>query len=261
MGKRQWFLLAIGFLFAGLIYFAFDIRPPESEERDRVRLMNASTTSEEVLIRDGLKILDKNVQSEIRALGMGLREAKNAEDSIQLYKQLSGSWYAVNNAVIAGLYAEKVAELEQSAASWGIAGTTFALASKKEQSNSKEQLYAIERSRSAFESAISLDPEEVDYRVNLAVTYADFPPKDNPMQGIQSLLALSRNYPDHAGVLYQLGRFGLQTGQYEKAIGRLEKVIKMEPDRRNAYCLLVEAYEQIGNIEKARQARVKCEQD
>ena len=261
MGKVQWYLLALGFIAAGAIYFLFDIRPPESKEFDKVRSMNGSTTSEEVLIREGLEQLPPQAQSEIRALGLSVREAAGRSDSLDLYKSLSGSWFAADNAVVAGIYAERVAALEASANAWGIAGTTFALAAKKSDNGSKEQLYALDHARAAFESAISLDPDNIDHRVNLAVTYADFPPEDNPMQGIQSLLGLSRNYPDHPGVLYQLGRFGMQTGQHEKAIGRLEKVVEMEPNRVRAYCLLVEAYEAIGNTDKARIAREKCEQN
>jgi uncharacterized protein HemY len=89
--------------------------------------------------------------------------------------------------------------------------------------------------------------------------YAENPPQDNPMKGILMLLDLNKKFPENVGVLVNLGRLGLKTAQFEKAAQRLEKVIVLEPDNRSANCLLIEAYEGLGQKEKVLFYQNKCE--
>jgi Tfp pilus assembly protein PilF len=58
--------------------------------------------------------------------------------------------------------------------------------------------------------------------------------------------------------LYQLARFGLQTGQIDKAIERLLTALNLEPNNKRVICLLAEAYEKSGNKTKAEEFSLKC---
>jgi lipopolysaccharide biosynthesis regulator YciM len=56
-----------------------------------------------------------------------------------------------------------------------------------------------------------------------------------------------------------LGRLSIQSGQWDKAVARLEHVLELEPQNREALYFLGEAYKGKGNKEKAIQTFRKLE--
>jgi tetratricopeptide (TPR) repeat protein len=258
MGKAQWILLSMGIAVAAFIYFGMDTRPPEAYERQESRSLNIQRTSAVNLVREKLPTLPQEDQARIRGIYSAYENSLNPSDSIAYLKELSGAWYEQKEPVVAGHYAELVASMDSSADAWSMAGTTYALAFHMEKVSEKELLFAVDQSRAAFEKAITLDAENVNHRINLALTYVEQPPQNNPMKGIQMLLSLNEKYPESATVLYQLGRLGMQTGQYEKAIKRLEKAIAIEPMKIKAHCLLADAYAATNQSEKAKLSQQKC---
>ena len=80
------------------------------------------------------------------------------------------------------------------------------------------------------------------------------------MKGIIMLMDLNKQHPEHVGILTNLGRLGLKTSQFEKAAQRLEKALEIEPNNLTANCLIVKAYEGLGNEEKAKAFQKKCEE-
>ena len=73
------------------------------------------------------------------------------------------------------------------------------------------------------------------------------------------LLDLNKQYPENVSTLLALARFGMQTGQYAKAVTRLEKALQLEPENRKVICLIVQAYEGAGNVEKAKEFEKNCQ--
>jgi uncharacterized protein HemY len=90
--------------------------------------------------------------------------------------------------------------------------------------------------------------------------YAENPPQDNPMKGVMMLVELNKQFPENVSVLAQLGRLAIKTGQWEKAIERLEQALAIEPENSFAVCLLAQAYEGSGNQEQAGIFFAKCEE-
>ena len=80
--------------------------------------------------------------------------------------------------------------------------------------------------------------------------YIEQPQPDTPMKGIQLLLELNNKNPESVQVLYHLARFGIQTGQNEKAIARIEKGLSIEPDNKKLICLAAKAYRAVNQQEK-----------
>ena len=68
---------------------------------------------------------------------------------------------------------------------------------------------------------------------------------DNPqsqMKGILQMRSLSEKYPENADLQWNMGLFSIQSGQYEKAIARFEKVINIDAQRLDAYMQLAVSY-------------------
>lgn len=51
-------------------------------------------------------------------------------------------------------------------------------------------------------------------------------------QGIQQLLAVVKQDPDHEKAIYHLGLFSIESGQLEKAEKRFEKLILLQPENQ-----------------------------
>lgn len=240
-----------------LLYFGFDTKTKNLDKIEEKRALNAASTDIRALLKEAKALLEPGQLASVQSFEQAVQASTNKEDKVQNLKLLSGAWYEIGKPEIAGFYASEIAELLQDETSWSIAGTTYGIGLQR-ASSEKVKEFCLQNAISAFENAITINPENVDHKVNLAVCYSDNPPKDNPMKGILMLIDLNKKHPDNVGVLTNLGRLGIQTGQFEKAIGRLERVISLKPDHTKAYCLLADAYQGAGNESKATAAAEKC---
>ncbi len=258
MSKTQLSVLAFVGAFFLILYFGFDTKPETQLEVDKNRALNAESTGIQSLLLRAKKNLHASNASEILLGEAKLADAKDDVTKVEAFKLLSSAWYKINNYAIAGYYAEQVAEIESTDIAWEIAGATFNRGMNfGEEEKAKE--YCTQRAIQGFENAISLNPSNLTHKVNLAVCYAERPPKDNPMKGVKMLLDLNRENPDNVAALSSLGRFGIQTGQFEKAAARLEKALQLEPSNIKANCLLTQAYEGLGQMDKAKHYKDICE--
>ena len=79
------------------------------------------------------------------------------------------------------------------------------------------------------------------------------------MAGVKMLLDVVAKNPNHINALINLGYFAIQSGQYDKAIARFEKVLEVDPGFKEAYLYLADIYVKTGkkdiaikNLEKYR---------
>lgn len=107
----------------------------------------------------------------------------------------------------------------------------------------------------SFKTAMVLD-SNTENRLKLATAYMD--QGTAPMQGVGILLDVVAKDSDNADAQMLLGKFGLVSHQYDKAIVRLEKVVSLRPKNYDALFLLAEAYRGKGDKEKAIQILEKC---
>ncbi len=241
-----------------VLYLGFDTIPPKQKVLEKSRQLNLESTSVTNLIQEAQTKLTPEQKSILEAINLDLTKAENdSVKLVQILKSLSGTWYEMGFSAIAGNYAEDIASIEKSEESWSMAGTTYALCVKSTE-ETKVKEFCSKRAIKAFESAISIDPENVETRINLAICYVDNPVQDNPMKGILMLRELNTKFPDNVSVLNQLGKLALQTNQTDKALERLEAALRLEPKNQNTICLLATAYQNVGNETKAAEFKKKC---
>jgi len=242
---------------AALLYFGFSNKPPQQKKIEAQRKIQSQSTSAAVLLKEAKENLSETQRNQILALEEQIAQVPNDTLRIELTKRLSGAWYDLGHPELAGIYAEQIAERESTAESWGIAGTTYSICLQRAEVK-KITDFCSSKAVSAFESAISLEPEEVEHRLNLALIYTERPPTDNPMKGILMLVDLNKKNPDNVPVLVNLGRLALQTGQIDKAVERLERAVQLEPSSKRATCLLSDVYLQKGDQAKAKMMGERC---
>jgi tetratricopeptide (TPR) repeat protein len=249
-------IVAALILFCGL-YFGFDRKPATRQTVDRSRELQGEATTLETLLGAARPRLSAEQAAAVGALEQQLGAANTDAQRSEALRQLSGRWYDTGELAVAGGYAEQVARLENTDTAWSVAGATYyhALVQAKEP---LVRDFAAQHAVKAFESAASLNPANPEHRVNLALVYAEAPPPDNPMQAVLLLRDLEAKYPEAPAVYNALGRLAIKTGQWARAVERLEKAYALDPANPNTPCLLARAYEGAGNADKASEFAQRC---
>lgn len=231
--SNQKIFLAVGVILIALLYFGFDYKPKNIKSLEKSRDGNLEVTSIENLLLDANKKLSLEEQTILDALKP--RDNNNVEG----LKTYASKWYELGYPVISAFYAEQVAKSDSSADSWSIAGTSYGLGFKA-STNEQEKAFAHKRAILCFESAISINPEDVANQINLALMYVDRAPQDQPMKGILMLRDLNTKFPQNVGVINQLARLAIGTNQLAKAEERLKQAIAIEPDNIVSICMLAD---------------------
>ncbi len=261
MRNREQTLYILGaiLLVAGL-YWGFDTKPSTQKALEKSRVLNSQGFDLGSILTETKKTLKKDELEYVEALESQVQYAGQDSIKVEILKLLSGNWFKLGEPILAGIYAKEIAETDQTARSWAIAGTTFAAALQQAELEDKDRVLARDQAIDAFEHAISLEPMVVEHRVNQALCYIETPDADQPMKGIQMLAALATNYPESALPPYHLARLAMQTGQYEKAEERIEQALKLAPADARIACLAIDIYTGVSKPEKANKLADLCTQ-
>lgn len=260
MTKAQWIVTGLAVILLLGLYLGFDIKPSSREKVDQSRALVAQSTDVQSLLKQARAELPSPASSGILALELDLDKAgADTTARVEALKRLSGQWYELGYPAISGFYAEEVAGLEKGEEAWSVAGTTYALCLQQSREEKVRQ-YCFSRAVNAFENAISLNPSNADHKINLALTYVEAPVQGEEMKGIMMLRDLNQEQPDNAAALFHLGRLAIQTNQFDKAVERLTRVLELDPENKQAPCLLQIAYEGLGDQARSAEFASRCKQ-
>ena len=115
--------------------------------------------------------------------------------------------------------------------------------------DSLQRSYFVSKAIENYTKVLELNPKNLDAKTDLGICYAEG--TSNPMQGIMMLREVVKENPNHENAQLNLGFLSIKSGQYEKAIDRLNIVFKINPARIDAYIFLGQTYFQMGKKEKA----------
>lgn len=76
-------------------------------------------------------------------------------------------------------------------------------------------------------------------------------PQGSPMESIMAIRQVLEIDPNHLKANFTLGALSFSTGQYERAIERMSKVVEIAPETEEAYKILVESYNNLGRVDSA----------
>lgn len=258
MGRSQWIAVAAVSVLLLLTYWGCPVRPPEME--DGFKRGPLESTGLESLIRAARSELRPAEIATLSDLESRLEKEELPGNRRPLLEQLAGEWYKAGHPAISGIYAKEIAEEANTEDAWSITATTFNICIKQEGADDKTRQFCASQAEQAYQAAISLDPEDADNRINLAVSYTDFPPRDNPMKGILLLRQLEQEYPENARVYTTLAQLAIKTNQWEKAAERLEQAVQLAPDNPDAVCNLARVYETLNRTDEAAPLALRCQE-
>mgnify|MGYP006313218137 CR=1 FL=1 len=115
--------------------------------------------------------------------------------------------------------------------------------------------WKTEQAIALFEKGIELYPDNDDLKIGLGSCYVFGKGRvggpEETMKGIQQLLSVVRKDSNNMKAQMMLGVGGYVSGQYDKAIERLQKVITAQPDNLEAIAFLADTYAAKGDKEEA----------
>lgn len=243
MSKIQLLVLALALVFMATLY-SCPTRPPERAKIDQDRQEQATAIDLDKLLLRAKEIYSQEQLSPILALEQQLSAENVEEKQTELLKSISSEWNTLGDFALGGVYAEQVSGLLQSDAAFSIAGTTYFSCFKRDR-DSLVRSFCMEKAIQSFESAISVAPEDQTHKVNLGLCYVEGGAQ--PMKGIMIIRDVAEKHPENALAGITLGKLSLRTGQYDKAIQRLETVLKTNPNQADAHYWLGLTYQAMNN--------------
>ena len=177
------------------------------------------------------------------------------KQQIEANKQLASFWKdSIHSFEPYAYYLSQSVKLENSEKNLTFAAQLILDNLRGEQDPAKLN-WEAEQAIELFEQAIILNPESDDLKIGLGSCYIYGKGRtgrpEETMKGIQQLLSVVKKDSANMKAQLVLGVGGFVSGQYDKAIDRLTKVVKAEPGNLEAVAFLADAYASKGNKAEA----------
>ncbi len=263
MQKGQLLAGAIAIGVVGALFFWGNTKPPQKNtpaptaataEAGHAHDVAEAITFEELLASAKAK-LSAEQNTTLTGIEQQVKRGDVQDQQMHTYHALARKWEDFKDFPVAAYYHAEAAKLENSEKTLTFAGNLFlTLLSKTEDVRVRkwEALQAID----CFQKAIDLNPDNDTLQIALASCYIEG--TGETMQGVQLLLGVTRSNPDNVPANLILGRMAVQSGQFDKAIKRLEELVSKHPDNSEAMYFLAEAYKGQGQTDKAVEWFEKC---
>jgi tetratricopeptide (TPR) repeat protein len=151
-------------------------------------------------------------------------------------------------------YTSEAAKLENSEKKLTFAAQLFLEGLRIEQDAARLDWMTTE-AIGLFERGLKLNPSNDELRIGLGSCYVYGKGRSgNPqetMKGIQELLAVARKDSNNMKAQMVLGVGGLVSGQFDKALERFQRVVKVQPNNLEAIAYLADAYAAKGDKAEA----------
>lgn len=156
-------------------------------------------------------------------------------------------FYGLNRQPIAAsLFKEKLAIKTNTSKDWTETGTRFYVSSQFYPNYQKDLL---DKAIHSLEKALEIDPKNLDAKVKLGVCFVEG--TSEPMKGIGLLREVLEADSNNLDAHLNLGLFAIQSGQYDKAIDRFNKILSINPQYIEAYIYLGQTFANKGDKKKA----------
>ncbi len=258
--KGQWILIAAIAVLV-VVIFSLDLVAPNTSKANQGGAARDQGTTQTVTVtleseaKQAKQNVTATVKQNIESLEKGLKGLEAVEKAAGL-KQIAESYAASSQFAAAGFYYSEAAAIENTSNTYVLAGDYFRNEYRTTGDSLRSDAFA-EKATTAYKQALEINPSDLEAKTGLGACYVDA--SQNPMEGIQLLLSVVKENPEHINANLNLGLFSMRSGQYDKAIERFETVAKYRPTAE-IYAFIAESYEKVGDNTKAIQALEKVKE-
>jgi tetratricopeptide (TPR) repeat protein len=203
----------------------------------------ASTFSIDTLLLQAKKNLTPNQLIWINNLENSITRGDVKGQQLNVYHQLSHFWK--DSARFFEPYAWYEAEgarLENSEKSLTFAARLFLDDLQNDQLDNRRMWKALQ-AKDLFERSLKINPDNDSAKVGLGACYLFGNITSNPMEGIAKIREVVQKDSTNVYAQLTLVKGSMLSGQFDKAISRLETVIKLQPGNWESLLLMADLYE------------------
>lgn len=251
--KKQLWLAIGGFILIQIFYFGFDTVQLNKEGTVGA---DGEVTAEHAW-DDHLDEALASLNEEDRTMVETLMDQADQNEVVTL-KQLASFWVSRSEWELGGHYLEVIAGLSSTAEDIVSAARTYATGAQQEKDASHRTIFR-RKALSLYDQVIAMENDPFQVELEKVLFMIKVPDDENPMLGVLSLVELSKNYPQEPEVFVHLGKFSIQTGQWDKARERLEQAYELNPESKETICLLSTVYKEVGESEQSARFSQLCE--
>lgn len=180
------------------------------------------------------------------------------DQQIHVYHQLARFWAdSVRVFEPYAWYNAEAARLENSEKNLTFAARLFLDNLQNDEVAKRRQWKALQ-AKDLFERSLMINPGNDSAKVGIGACYLFGEISTTPMEGILKIREVVEKDSTNLYAQMMLARGSLISGQYDKAISRLETVNRLKPDDIDAMLLLAEVYERMNDKKKAISWYQKC---
>ncbi|MCW3083268.1 MAG: hypothetical protein JWP12_634 [Bacteroidetes bacterium] len=249
VNKTQLIVISGSLVLIVLLLFA-NTQPPKNQDKPMAMSEHAgnSAASASASITTLVEAAKSKLTPAQKELISKLEGAlKTAPDKKTAYENMVNEWDDLKKQDVAAYYVEQAAIVSPTETNWMEAGNRYYGATRFAQEADRPLLFG--KAIGCYEKTITINPKNVDAKVNMGACYVEG--SSDPMKGIGILKDVEKTDSNNVNLQLNFAFFSEKSGQWDKAIARFQKVLKIQPDFIEAYLHLADAYEQKGDKQKA----------
>lgn len=268
MRKPQLITIAIGLLLTAGIYFLARTTPKKktitaSQEHGPGDGHNHETTTSltiDTFLTLGKRGLNSaqlarlnSMEKSLLAAEAGSSKEEISRQQLHIYRQLALFWYDTANSFEPyAWYEAEAARLENSEKSLTFAARLF-LDNLQNDGVTERRRWKALQAKDLFERSLKVNPQNDSAKVGLGACYLFGGISAAPMEGILKIREVAEKDSTNIYAQMMLARGSIVSGQYDKAIARLQTVNRLQPADIETALLLAELYERTGDKSNAIQ--------
>lgn len=256
MKKAHYLAIGIAVIIVALLYLFADVyqlKPSQTGKTGGMPTAQTDNNNAAVSTFDMTAFLDK-VNKNFSTDSIQLIKKLASSSSQQDLQSLVAIYHAKGESIAEAYYTQKLAAATNNAATYLRAASLFEITAQMTE-NQELGRFLADNAVASYAAANNISPSD-STTLRLAVAYMN--QGANPMQGVTLLRELVTKDSTNAEAQFMLGKFGVVSKQYDKAIIRFEKVLYLQPKNTEALFLAGMAYRETGNNAKAKEYLQKC---
>ncbi len=253
MKKPQWITTIIGISLVAVIYlFGKTVPAKKAATVDQKNLQSTETgISIDSVIASAKKQLNTEQVVRLNTLENSISRGDVKDQKLKVYQQLARFWGdSARSFEPYAWYEAEAARLENSQKSLTFAARLFLDNLQNDEMGERRRWKALQ-AKDLFERSLKIDPDNDSAKVGLGACYLFGNISATPMEGILKIREVVEKDSNNVYAAMMLAKGSVMSGQYDKAISRLQTVNRLEPENIEAILMLAETYERTGDKKTA----------